>query len=115
MAYDLAEIIERYSSKRKVSIVCHDLGVFYSFELQKLRPDLVSNMVCLDVLGIQKSFPMLLLCVTYQFYNIASFLMGGFAGTIMIRLMLITYQGRPKHELHANMNYSYYFFWKRNF
>ena len=108
-------MVEKYSKKKQVSIVCHDFGVFYSFYLQKLRPDLVSSMVCLDVLGIQKSLPMLLLCITYQFYNIASFMMGGLAGTIMMRLMLISYKGRPKHELHPNMNYSYYYFWKNNF
>lgn len=47
----LAEIIEKQTKKKKVTLIIHDWGSLYGFMLYRDRPDLISRIATIDVGG----------------------------------------------------------------
>ena len=99
-----------------MTIICHDWGSAYSLGFQKTRPDLVHRMVCVDVIGGEKTWVMIYLCAIYQWFNVFCYLISGFGGKVAMKMFLKTaYKARPYDELHPLMSYSYYYLWKDAF
>jgi hypothetical protein len=79
-------------------------------------PELVSHIVALDVGRVMPdtaAFTFFL--ATYQFFNILMFLLGGPAGSWATRSFLAMgkYRARPMAEVHSDMNYLYFYFWRK--
>jgi pimeloyl-ACP methyl ester carboxylesterase len=109
---------EKHMQQGKCTLIAHDWGSLFAMMIQQKRPDLVSRMCCLDVGmdGIEKSPSMYLFTISYQWFNIIAFFMGGLAGTFMNQCFLkfgCNYQGRPIANLNSpSLNYNYFYMWK---
>eukprot|EP01064_Diplonema_japonicum_P010338 TRINITY_DN175_c25_g1_i1.p1 TRINITY_DN175_c25_g1~~TRINITY_DN175_c25_g1_i1.p1 ORF type:complete len:331 (+),score=115.47 TRINITY_DN175_c25_g1_i1:54-995(+) len=106
----LAEVVEKHTESKKVTVFCHDWGCFWGYLLQANHPAMVKRMIALDVGGVNKpSAAGILFILSYQFYNMLAFLLGGPAGAFMNKMFLSTgkYKARPMSQCVAGVNYPY--------
>ncbi len=74
----LAQVIEKHSKSKKVSLVSHDFGCVFALYLRSSRPELVKRIALADVTlsGID-AFESVPIVLSYQMFNIFCFLLGG--------------------------------------
>jgi pimeloyl-ACP methyl ester carboxylesterase len=104
----------RKNQKEKPIWIAHDWGTTHTYNVYKVRPDLIRMMAVLDVAPkIDMSISMFLFVTSYQFFNVFCWYLGD-VGTYTMRLAMwfAGYRGRPIGELHSSMNYNYYWLWK---
>ena len=104
------DVIEANSPSKKVIIYCHDFGCTIGYMLQKKYPEKVKSMVSLDVGGFAKpDAAALLFILSYQFYNILSWFLGGPAGRFLNTSFLTMgkYRARPLSHCVSSINYVY--------
>ena len=113
---DIVSCVEKHRKNQdeKPIWIAHDWGTWHTYNVYKVRPDLVERMAVLDVASEADMTPsMSLFCFAYQIFNVFCWYLGD-AGTYTMRLALwfAGYQGRPIMELQSSMNYNYYWLWK---
>lgn len=78
----LAEVVEKHSKQKKVSLLIHDWGSAYGFNLTMHRPDLVKRIAALDVGGhLEITGPFVIFLLSYQMFLVLLFLFGDPVGT----------------------------------
>lgn len=112
----LEKTIEAVGNGKPVLLVAHDWGCFFAYMLEKRRPELVHNLVALDIGGGLSLRPSLswLLIVMYQWYLMLAFLVGGRVGSLMASLFHPS-PGAPSacpNVARASVCYPYFHFWK---
>ena len=88
----LAEVIDRTSPEKKVTLLLHDWGCFFGYQFYARHPDKVSRIVGVDIgdprataktmTGREKA-----IMFAYQTWNALAWRIGGRIGTWMIRWM----------------------------
>ena len=116
----LRRAIVEVSPNGPVTIVAHDWGCLYAYELIKSDPQLVGRLVAVDVGDaaycslLQVSWKGLALIVAYQSPLILAHLIGGSFGDLLTRKVASWFKApRPLAEVSSRMNYPYYLFWKK--
>ena len=95
---------------------CHDWGSAVTFAFVKKYPQFVKRIISLDIGGhIKVGRGFILVCLSYQLFNVFCFLIGDPAGGWMTRTFLkqIRYKGRNLREISASTNYLYWYIIKR--
>jgi len=122
--YDHDEIVEllkntikQVSPNKKVILMIHDWGAYWGYCLHKKNPDLISKIICLDIGGhFAPKFREKLMIISYQWYLVVAFLIGGKLGDMMTQWIARIFKGpRDVLEIKANMNYPYFYTWKNLF
>lgn len=105
----LAELLERVSNARPVTMIQHDWGCFWGYRVYGQHPHLIGRIVALDIGGhVEPSAGAMLGVVAYQWWLIGAFLLGGPIGDWMTR-SLASAMNAPLAgpQVHAGMNYPY--------
>ena len=104
-----------FSSHYASLAACPATLSLYSFILEKKRPDLVRKMVAIDVGGAIEFKPLQLLCImSYHFWLIIAFVVGGPIGDAMAQ-SFAWLVGAPfrSNVAKASVCYPYYHWWKQ--
>lgn len=84
----LAEIVEKQSKKKRVTLIIHDWGSLIGFFFQHDRPDLVSRIITLDIGGhIEQTFTYKLFSRSYQLFFCLLFAIGDPISTFILQKM----------------------------
>ncbi len=113
----LIATIEHVNSvaKRRIILVGHDWGAFYSYYLDHKHPKYVSEIIALDVAANPPFNPfMIIFLFIYQLILITAFLIGGSIGKWMTRgfLKCLFYKPPWVNRIDSSWNYPYYMLWK---
>jgi pimeloyl-ACP methyl ester carboxylesterase len=110
----IRQVIRQLSPQRKVTLMLHDWGCVFGYELYMRHPELVSRIVGVDIgsakgLRQQLSAREKLIIVAYQMWLVLAWRIGGALGDRMTRWMARRSQ-RPGdlQFVSSRMNYPYY-------
>jgi pimeloyl-ACP methyl ester carboxylesterase len=110
----LAQVVQTHSKRKKVTLLQHDWGCSYGYQLSATNPEMVKRIVALDIGGgIQPYLSELLCIIAYQFFLVFLFLLGYPMGD-WVQRTLVPYMFEIKHrdgsEMSSKMCYPYYHF-----
>eukprot|EP01060_Flectonema_neradi_P037189 TRINITY_DN73_c5_g1_i1.p1 TRINITY_DN73_c5_g1~~TRINITY_DN73_c5_g1_i1.p1 ORF type:complete len:307 (+),score=42.10 TRINITY_DN73_c5_g1_i1:61-981(+) len=104
------DVVEANSPSKKVIIYAHDFGCTIGYMLQRKYPEKVQRMIALDVGGYSKPDAAgILFVMSYQFYNLFAWSIGGPAGRFLNTSFLTMgkYRARPLSHCVSSLNYLY--------
>lgn len=109
-----ATIDQANDTNRKVVMVSHDWGAFFTYNFDHKYPNYLSEIIALDIgLGAKIT----LFMVFYQAFLAIAFMIGGFIGNWMTHAFIKYTKYRPNwiNRIDSSWNYHYYYLWKRIF
>jgi pimeloyl-ACP methyl ester carboxylesterase len=114
-----ASIKQHRQNENPVTLVCHDWGAYMSYMLERDHPQLIDNMVALDVGGHARpaGFKEASFIIGYQWILLFLWLIGGILpplGNVLSRGFagLIRVPARQRAKLKSRFNYPYFYFWR---
>lgn len=117
----IVNIIRQTSPQRKVTLMLHDWGCFFGYQLYARHPELVSRIIGVDIGDAQSKAHMQSLSLIaklgmawYQLTLAASWKLGGGIGDAITRFMLKALSvPSPRQYVSSAMNFPYYIAWSR--
>jgi pimeloyl-ACP methyl ester carboxylesterase len=123
-SYDFPELLQLIVDKieevliktgqKKIVLVGHDWGAYLTYLVEKNRPDLIEKLVTMDVGGHLKpsSLAHSLFILGYQWWLVVAYILGGPLGAWMTRWMSAVGRTPRRKNVHAKMNYPYFYYWR---
>lgn len=111
------QIIEQVCPKQKVTLMLHDWGCVFGYELYTRNPQMVSRVIGVDIgdhVSLQQSRTLResLMVFMYQGWLALAWIFGGRIGDLMTRVMA---RGlgcpSPQASMHSQMGYPYFMHW----
>jgi len=110
----LAHCVRSVSGGKPVTLIGHDWGAYWTYALHHRHPELVARIVGLDVAPHMKpTIREILFILSYQWWLLAAFVLGGRVGGWMTRRMAaIARSPRQGDALDSSVNYPYLYYWR---